>query len=552
MENFIFYLLKAGIWITVFWLIYRLFFRKEIFFRFNRFFLLAGLPASFALAFCQYHYPVQITLPLAVVSEMTAVQQPAQATGTVFGWAAILAGIYVLGALVLLAHHLIGLTKIHRLIKAQPSPSGTKPPVIEIPESRSAFSFFGYVFMDQTTPLSEVEKRLILEHETAHIEQRHWIDLLLIQIVCALQWFNPFVWLYRNAVKQNHEFLADRSVIQKGHSQAVYSAALINYTFKAPVFALTNSFAYNKLKRITMMKKNVSRPARKLAVLLLVPALVVFLGAFAQPEYQYSVPVQSEPEEMAVQDTIVICRDKEPEKVKAVGSGSMPSVKNDIKIIADEQVSDTVKVRHFDNDSFKAQTIGIIKGVKVHGVKPGEEPLYIVDGEEATSDFVSALNPADIYSISILKDASSAEQYGERGKNGVILLTTKRAANESVEKNDKPLYFIDGKIVKSLSNLKQEDIRDISVLKDESATKLYGKRGANGVILITTKKPTEKQEVKNSTSPLLFVDGKEYDYSYLEKIKPETIESVEVLKDNSATDKYGERGKNGVVIVVLK
>jgi hypothetical protein len=112
------------------------------------------------------------------------------------------------------------------------SGSGSKSKVIHVPGIRSSFSFFGHIFMDNQTDLQEVEKKLILEHESAHIEQYHWVDILLAQIVCSLQWFNPFAWMYLHSVKQNQEFLADRSIIEKGYSPVVYYAVLINNTFQ--------------------------------------------------------------------------------------------------------------------------------------------------------------------------------------------------------------------------------------------------------------------------------------------------------------------------------
>jgi hypothetical protein len=84
MENVIFYLLKSAIWITVFYLIYHFFLRKETFFKFNRFFLLVGLLASFALARCQYHYPVQVNLPSTIISEFSTEQPIVQSVTTIY------------------------------------------------------------------------------------------------------------------------------------------------------------------------------------------------------------------------------------------------------------------------------------------------------------------------------------------------------------------------------------------------------------------------------------------------------------------------------------
>jgi TonB-dependent SusC/RagA subfamily outer membrane receptor len=482
MENFIFYLLKSGIWITVFWFIYWLFLRKEIFFKFNRYFLLLGLPASFALAFCRYTYPVNIYLTAVQTPENVSVS-PVQAESTV-GWPLIAVGIYGLGALFLLIRHLNGLKKILHLIRKQKTRFNTKPPVIDASGIQSSFSFFGYVFMNKEIELSEVEKRLILEHEKAHVEQLHWIDLLLFQIVCTLQWFNPFVWLYGSAIKQNHEFLADRSVIEKGNSQAVYHATLINYTFKAPIFALTNSFAYyNKFKRITMMKKNVSNPAKKSAVFVLIPALALFLWAFAKPEY--TVSVQSKPKEVAVNDTITIVPEKDSGKVGLTVRSSTKTKKSSVRISTDKQ----------GNTS----------------------PLIIVDDKEYTGN-LNEIDPKEIESISVLKGETASVIYGEDKKNGAVVVVTKKQQelggkstsintlimkSQSDNKVDtirtktpvitwagdqKLLVFVDGKeFSEGLDKLDVKRIESMTVLKDKTTADSYGEKGKNGVIIITLK-----------------------------------------------------------------
>ncbi|MDR3219084.1 MAG: hypothetical protein LBU22_08960 [Dysgonamonadaceae bacterium] len=568
MENFIIYLLKLGVWIAVFWLIYGLFLRKETFFRFNRFFLLAGLPTSFALACCQYHYPVWVNLQLTVVPE--GISHQAVQAGSTFSGFILFALVYALGVAVFLTHHLMGLNTICRLIRKRETKSATKPQVIEISAIQSSFSFFGYVFMDKTNTLSEVEKRLILAHETAHVEQRHWVDLFLIQIVCALQWFNPFVWLYRNAIKQNHEFLADRSVIQKGNSQAVYHAALINYTFKTPVFALANSFAYyNKFKRITMMKKNASKPAKKSAVLLLIPALALFLWAFAKPEYQYnlsSMPAKSGA--YPGNDTIIVITDDTPEKtivessstyktlndtIQAIIHGSSPDIgvrkkvktttftrtktmdenavqTQKITIDIKDQTGDKVTQQTYVtcSDPYEAQKVAdgknvVVIGMGIQNKDSGATPLYIIDDKEVAS--LDDLEPTNIFSVSILKDESAMNVYGNKGKNGVILITTMQRAAENGE----------------------------SVRSREVTVKTSGTRGfAVKNIPQGTPKLITSLLGENAGQPLYIIDNKTASSGEFDALSPDKIESISILKGETAIKHYGEKGKNGVVIVETK
>jgi hypothetical protein len=398
MENLMLYLCKSGLWIVLFWLIYWFFLRKETFFGFNRGFLLSGLFASFVLPFCQYRYVVETGFPTMIYVPEKAVL----ATGFSIDWILLAAAVYVLGTVIMLTQQLIGLHKIRQIIRKQKGNSNPDIRLIETDEIQSSFSFFGYIFMDKDLSLPEMEKKLILQHETAHVKQYHWIDLLSVQIVCCLQWFNPFIWLYLHAIKQNHEFLADRDVIRQGNSQAKYAAALINYTFKTPVFTLTNSFSYyNKFKRISMMKKNVSQPVRKFAVLLIIPAFAAFLWAFAKPEYTSSMTA---PETVA-QDTI---RCLTSEKIEVVPQDT---------IFQAFSCPDTILIR---KNSFQAQDT--ILEEKYY--RKSADPLLIVNDKELPYPEIHTIKTDSIESVTVLKD-TAAIKFGVRGKNGVVIVKMK-------------------------------------------------------------------------------------------------------------------------------
>ena len=109
--------------------------------------------------------------------------------------------------------------------------------------------------------------------------------------------------------------------------------------------------------------------------------------------------------------------------------------------------------------------------------------LVIVDGKEGVD--INRIPPESIASFEILKDQSAVEKYGEKGKNGVVIITTKRNQQEKV---DTPLFIVDGIEFSDIKNISPESIESITVLKEESSLKVYGDKGKNGVIIITTKK----------------------------------------------------------------
>ena len=116
------------------------------------------------------------------------------------------------------------------------------------------FSFFNVVFID-IQMYSERELSNIIAHEKVHIQERHWIDLLIIELLTVLFWVNPVVWLYERSIKQNHEYLADRGVLLAGYNPGSYQALLINQLMGVKVlgFAHNLNFSLNK-KRMEMMK----------------------------------------------------------------------------------------------------------------------------------------------------------------------------------------------------------------------------------------------------------------------------------------------------------
>lgn len=193
-----------------------------------------------------------------------------------------------------------------------------------------------------------------------------------------------------------------------------------------------------------------------------------------------------------------------------------------------------------------------IKGLP-HKIKSAAEglsvpkPLFIVNGIETAN--IEAIDPENIKSIDVIKDKSATDIYGEKGVNGVILITTKNPVKFNPGISGNPVVIVDGQRYDSVEdvNVQPDEIASISVLKNESATKLYGEQAKDGAIIINTKTKYNSEK----TDPLIIVNGKETGQN-IKDIDPETIESMNVLKDESATVKYGEKGKNDVIEITLK
>jgi hypothetical protein len=150
--------------------------------------------------------------------------------------------------------------------------------MVTMEEDISPFSFFRYLYINKNT-LSEDDLHNVLEHEKAHISQRHSLDHLFAHALAVFQWFNPFAWQIRNALKTTHEFIADRQVLDRGFALVDYQTLLLKQVIGYHSVELVNNFNLKPIKkRIAMMTKIRSgRPARLKAMLVIPFAIILFL-----------------------------------------------------------------------------------------------------------------------------------------------------------------------------------------------------------------------------------------------------------------------------------
>lgn len=455
METLVFYIAKAGICLGIFLIVYALFLRQTTFFRFNRLFLLFGFIVSFILPFVKYSY--NVTIP-ATISEGLGnfnIKETEVSDSNLYMWNIIVA-IYLLGITTIIFKNIYAYFKLSKLINGGAKSDNDGFKIIDNTKVGSPFSVLNYILLN-TSALSNTEKDLILKHELIHVKQKHWIDLLCCELIIMIQWFNPLAWIYVQLLKENHEFLADKAVLDSGISPVIYQAVLVNQEFKEPIFSFSNSFNYSKsLKRLSMMKKTKSSQWKKAAILLTIPFSGMFLWASATPNYII--------EKQIVNDSIVFIKNKNQDAVSDTAE-----LKGKVKVIS-------YKKNLSDKDAtFTMTNIPITDADK--------KPLILVDNKRI--DNLNEVSPEDIESINVLKGDAAVSIHGEGAKDGVIIVTKK---NKGID--NKALLVVDG-VIKSmdeLQSIKPDDIESISILKEKSATDKYGEKGKNGVIEVTKKK----------------------------------------------------------------
>ncbi|MGJ3233411.1 M56 family metallopeptidase [Marivirga sp.] len=148
------------------------------------------------------------------------------------------------------------------------------------------YSYWRYIFLSQKDHNKGVEDEII-EHERAHIKQMHTLDILFIELLIAVFWCNPFLYFYRNAIRLNHEFLADRAVLKKAKNTAQYAELILEQIAlaKSPKMnnPLSSSFHYLKTKkRLIMMTKNYSKQRILIKQILMIPILVLAILTFSK------------------------------------------------------------------------------------------------------------------------------------------------------------------------------------------------------------------------------------------------------------------------------
>lgn len=287
LSAFALYTLRVGALLAAFYLLFKLLLSRETLHRLNRVVVLSVLVLSFVLPFCVV--TIRQEIPFVEQEPTMATLQPieveAVAVATPFPWEELLGVLFVVGAVVVLLRVVGSAWSLWRVVRRGERrllDDGTV--VVEATHPQTPFSWFGYVVVGRGD-LSENGETILL-HERAHIRLGHSWDLLLFDVLGAMQWFNPALWLLRRDLRAIHEYEADRAVLASGVDARHYQLLLIKKAAGERWYSVANSFNHSKLKnRITMMIQKRSSRWAAAKVLLLLPLVGVALGAFAETVY---------------------------------------------------------------------------------------------------------------------------------------------------------------------------------------------------------------------------------------------------------------------------
>jgi len=293
---FVNYMIMVGISIAFFYLLYRILLVNDTSYKSRRLILLLSVIASFAIPLISSLYPAVeiISTPLINVQEYmeiplsfdsqigseTTAQESELNSQINMNWNQL---IYWLVVIVLCIRWIIGYrTIIQWLRKANIIPYRAYWCAI-LNENISPFSCWKYIFLSRDD--YEQNKRPILLHEEEHIRKHHSIDVFVMELVCYLQWFNPFVWLLKSELKLVHEYQADQAVLNKGIDATQYQLLILEKAVGERRFATARYFSQNPIsKRLKMMKNKKNKRWGAVKGLLFIPVGLLLLQAFTRPE----------------------------------------------------------------------------------------------------------------------------------------------------------------------------------------------------------------------------------------------------------------------------
>jgi len=551
MTEFLTYDLKVAVLIAVFYMFYRLMLARETFHHVNRLVLLLTAVASYVLPLCviTIHETVTIqrTANVAVGAWQAeaAVEQPAMPL-----WQIVLPILFIIGMALTLFHTLWSLFRIIRLIKhseQHPQEDGTIVCVTGN-AALSPFSWMHYIVMNRSD--YETNDATILAHERGHIRLRHSWDLILVDTLTALQWFNPAMWMLRSDLRAIHEYEADAAVLSQGINARQYQYLLITKAAGIGGYSLVNGISHSTLKnRINMMLHTKSSRRSLLKLLALIPIVAIALAVNARTvtDYVYDEPQKQQPVKKGKKAGTIKVNGQD---IKVVEQGDIVTMEGEVDqdltpdiqkpkpveipnamaVDAKEDAFDVVEEMPEFPGGPKALMDYLMENVKYPktafdaDIQGRVIAQFVVDKEGTVRDahVVKSVDPAlDAEALRVINNMPKWRPGRQNGK--VVNVKYTIPVNFNLQGDDK----------------KESTEVGLNVTPD-------GARSNN---------PSGNIQIRyagTTRDPLFIVDGVKFSAERVKAMDAKTIDRMEVLNDKSAVEKYGNEAKGGVIVITTK
>ena len=545
MENLLIYIIKVNISLILFYLCYKLVFQRDTFWLLRRMYLLLSILFSFAYplisveGWLKKQEPIMTAIASIQLDEFVITPSGVEKV-SIFTVENVLWVVFGLIALFLFLRVCVQLFSIiKRRIK------GTKEElqgvsIIRMNEKITPFSFFNWIFIN---PLlhNRSETAEILEHEQTHARQWHSLDVIIGQIQTMLCWFNPAAWLMEREIRINLEFLADHQVLKSGFEPKNYQYHLIKLTYEPADSKLANQFNVSPIKkRIKMMNSKKTKKTGLIKYALIIPvALTVLIVSNMQDMIAAS--------KANAENTTV------KESNSALVSVSEPTVLTNVEIQQppkkDEPKSKDVESATItvvsENEVNKLETVTVI-GYGTQDNPVLENELKVFEVVEIPPAFPGGDKAMYQWLAQNIKYPVEAQKQKIEGRVIVQFI---------VDETGKVIF---PKVVRRMDPiLEAEALRIVSSMPDWIPGKQSGKAVNVRYVLpiqfkLTGPTNSPKQETaKIDMNPLVLLDGETISHERMNEIDPNTIQEINVLKDQASISMYGEKGKNGVILIKL-
>ena len=561
------------------------------------------------------HQTVVMPMPT-IDMELGAAVIEEEETPAVPFWQTALPILYIIGMMATLANTLWSVFRIISLIKhseQHPQADGT---IICVTGNAALapFSWMHYIVMNRSD--YETRDAAILTHERGHIHLHHSWDLILVDLLTAFQWFNPAMWMLRSDLRTIHEYEADGAVLSQGINARQYQYLLITKAGGIGGYSLANGITHSALKNRIHMMLHTKSPRRSLLKLLaLLPIVGVTLALNAETvtdvvynndEPQKQVPVKKgkrnatikngsgqdiqiiegvvadeenaqayDVETFTIKGKVIDGEDKSPivgaivkvvgvtkdSKVQVVSAGQSTVTDKEGNFRLEVAVGDRIAVTYA---GYEAYQIGVSKAyakdrtymIALYKEGTERDDSRVFDVVEVMPQFPGG--PQELFSFlsKTIRYPVEAEKAGTQGRVIVTFVVGKdgSVSNAHIVKSVDPL-------------LDAEALRVINAMPAWIPGTQNGKPvNVKYTVPITFRldggKPKEAPQATGSFTPadvlmkpsLVIVDGKESDDidKVMKSIDPKTIETMTVLKNKAAIDQYGEKAKDGVVVITTK
>ena len=513
LTDLIYYDLKVAALIAVFYLFYMLLLARETTHTLNRLVLLTGigLSAILPLTIITFHRTVVVESGLRPVAEDSAVGNAAampaiETLGWDFDWTVPLAAVLLIGTIVRLSYVALSYKRLKRLMHSgerHALPSGTHVCVVDAPIA--PFSWMHTVVLPRADYPEGHGEAPVLAHEEAHVRHRHSYDVVVVELLTALQWFNPVVWFLRQELRVVHEYEADASVLSSGFSESQYIHLLMQKATGIQACALANGIRTHKTKkRILMMLKPKSKHTAWLKALYVVPIVLVSLAMTAKTVVDYETTEEN--------NAVSIFHENTNGRGESYQIRHTPSVKfyNNGKeeAIGDRPIALEVKKTtmqldgvKFDENSLPTLPVSALHEIHLDETSPDHFVCRLVSAKVGAGP-VPARNYSPKMSdteFALYVKQQQAAGIDEKELNQMMLNEGSGISRAHIlhiirayGSNKNKFFVVDGKEVsrEDYIQLQPENIASVTVMDVGPAKKTFGEKGRYGATIIETKQAT--------------------------------------------------------------